>query len=110
VALGERGFVFDGGGGVMALGRDGQRLWSIRLDAPAAGKPIVEGDSIWFLDREGRLYGRALADGSARRRLDLGIAPSGGIVGLGGRAFVPVARGSLQSLVLAPAPDPVRKP
>ena len=34
-----RCFVFDGGGGVLALSRDGRRLWSIKLGAVAAGTP-----------------------------------------------------------------------
>jgi outer membrane protein assembly factor BamB len=116
VVAGGRGFVCDAGGGVMAFGRDGQRRWAIRLDAPAAGPPRVAEGLVWFLDREGRLHGRSLADGSPRRRIELGIAPAGGLLGLGGQAIVPVARGTLQPLALdaLPAssadPRPPREP
>jgi outer membrane protein assembly factor BamB len=103
VAVGGRVFVFDGAGGVMTLGREGRRLWSIALEAPAAGSPLIQGDSVWFLDRQGRLYGRALADGAARVRLDLGILPTGGMLVVGPQPFAPVARGALAPISLDPS-------
>jgi outer membrane protein assembly factor BamB len=104
-----RAFFCDGGGGATAFGRDGQKLWTIRLDAPVAGPPIVERGLVWLLDREGRLHGRSLVDGSPQRRVELGIAPAGGMLGLGGQALIPVGRGSLQPLALDAIPSAAGK-
>jgi outer membrane protein assembly factor BamB len=106
VVVGGRCFIFDGAGGVLALGPEGRRLWSITLEAPAAGAPVVQGDLVWLLDRRGRLYGRSLADGSARQQLDLGILPTGGMLVVGSQPFAPVARGSVQPIALDPSPTP----
>ncbi|MFO0888197.1 MAG: PQQ-binding-like beta-propeller repeat protein [Isosphaeraceae bacterium] len=103
--VGDRVFVFDTGGGVSAFNREGQRAWQVRLDAPATGPPIIDGDLVWLLDRDGRLHGRSLSDGSPRRRIDPGALPAGGLIGLGGRVLVPTARGTLQALSLGPG-DP----
>ena len=53
VAVGDHAFVFDGGGGVLALSREGRRLWSIKLDAPAAGTPVIEGELSGFSTGKG---------------------------------------------------------
>jgi hypothetical protein len=105
VRAGERVFVYDVGGGVGAFGRDGRRLWQARLDAPATGPPIVRDDLVWLLDRAGRLHGRALADGSPRRTVDLGIAPAGGMIEAAGTLLVPTARGTLQPFSLDAATE-----
>ena len=103
VSKGDRCFVTDGAGEVMAFGREGQRLWAIKLDAPAAGTPVIQDTTIWLLDRQGRLYARSLADGSSRERLDLGFLPAGGLRTLGSQIIAPVARGTVQLLQL-PSP------
>ena len=108
VALGERCFVSDGAGGVMAFGREGQRLWAIKLDAPAVGTPVIQENTIWLLDRQGRLYGRSLADGALRERLELGFLPAGGLLVVGSQTIAPVARGTVQLLQLNPGQP--RKP
>ena len=41
IGIGETCFVMDRAGGVMAFGRDGQRLWSIKLNRPSVGAPVV---------------------------------------------------------------------
>ena len=102
VALGERCFVSDGAGAVVAFGREGQRLWAIKLDAPAAGPPVIQDNTIWLLDRQGCLYGRSLADGAPRERLDLGFLPAGGLRVVGSQTILPVARGTVQLLQLHP--------
>jgi hypothetical protein len=82
----------------MMFGKDGRRTWSTKLDAPAAGPPVIDGDRVWLLDRDGKLHGLSLADGTARRSFDLGILPTGGLRVLDGRTIVPSGRGVLQLL------------
>jgi hypothetical protein len=100
LTVGERCFAYDAAGGVLALGRDGERLWSIKLDEVAVGKPVIANDLIWFLDRSGRLHGRALADGAAREKIDLGVLPAGGLMTLGTQMVVPVGLGTVQAIAL----------
>jgi outer membrane protein assembly factor BamB len=102
VTAGERCFVFDSAGGILALGPDGRRLWSIKLDAAVAGPPLIQDDLVWLLDREGHLHARSLADGAAREQLELGVLPTGGLLQVGPEAIVPVARGTVQLLALHP--------
>ena len=108
VSMSKRCFVYDNGGGVMAFGEDGRRQWAIKLDAPAVGSPAIDKETVWLLDREGRLHGRSLADGAPRQRVDLGIFPAGGLLTVGSQSFAPVARGSLQAIELESKFD--RKP
>ncbi|QEH33879.1 outer membrane biogenesis protein BamB [Aquisphaera giovannonii] len=104
VIVAGRCFVADAAGGVLALLADGRRAWSAQLDSPAIGEPIVEGDTVWFLERTGALQGRSLADGSPRRRMELDILPAGGLLQVGGRTLVPVARGTLRPVDLNAQP------
>jgi hypothetical protein len=108
MTVGDRCFAYDAAGGILALGREGQRLWSIKLDEVAVGTPVIANDLIWFLDRSGRLHGRALADGAARERVDLGVLPVGGLIQLGTQMVVPVGLGTVQAMALNPAQ--VRQP
>jgi PQQ-like domain len=87
----------------MAFGREGQRLWAIKLDAPAVGTPVIGDGTIWLLDRAGRLYRRALADGALRERLDLGFLPAGGLLMVGSQTIAATARGTVQPLQLNPS-------
>jgi hypothetical protein len=98
ISVGERCFVLDAAGEVMMFGKDGRRAWSTKLDAAATGGPVIDGDRVWLLDRDGKLHGLALADGTARQSLDLGILPTGGLRVLDGRTIVPSGRGVLQLL------------
>ncbi len=100
VAAGKLCFVFDTAGGVLAINAEGRRTWSIKLDAPVAGVPMIENDRVWLLDREGHLHARSLADGGARQQVDLGVLPCGGLFPLEGMVLVPSARGTVQSLSL----------
>jgi hypothetical protein len=101
-AVEDRCFVYDSGGGVLALDRDGQRHWSIKLQAPACGTPLIQGQRVWLLDREGRLHARLLADGSALEQRDLGVFPCGGPLSIGREALIPTARGTVQLTLLQP--------
>ena len=69
-------FVMDRAGGVMAFGRDGQRIWSIKLEAGPVGSPLVQGQSVWFLTSDGSLHVRARSDGAELDRIVLGILPT----------------------------------
>ncbi|WP_165219306.1 outer membrane protein assembly factor BamB family protein [Aquisphaera insulae] len=94
------GFLADASGGVLALRKDGRKAWSIPLESPPLGAPVVDGDLAWFLDRDGILHGRSLGDGSPRQKVDLRMIPAGGLLAVGGRTFVPVARGTLRPIDL----------
>jgi outer membrane protein assembly factor BamB len=97
--LSDGGFVSDRSGGVMAFGRDGQRIWSIKLSAAVVGSPQVLGQSVVFLTRDGFLHVRARSDGSLRERRELGILPAGGPLVVGHQAFVSAALGTIRPVV-----------
>jgi outer membrane protein assembly factor BamB len=101
VAVGDRVFVFDSGGGVLALSRQGRKLWAIKLEAPVTGSPLIEGDHVWLLDRQGGLSARGLGDGASRQKLDLGILPAGGLLAVGTQPIAPLARGSVAPVSLS---------
>ena len=96
-SVADRAFVADARGTVLAIGRDGERLWSIDLKEAVVGPPAVLGDSVYFLTRAGSLHRRQLADGSPLGRIPLGAFPSGGLRVVGPDIIVPVALGSLRS-------------
>jgi hypothetical protein len=108
VVAGQFAFVFDAAGGVLAISREGRRLWSIKLGAVAAGDPVIDGDRVWLLDRTGRLEGRSLASGARGQSFDLGVLPAGGLVLAGSKTIVPVARGSIAPLSIHP--DQIQNP
>ncbi len=106
-AIGERCFVVDTSGAVLALGGDGQKLWSASLgESDAAvwvvGAPAVRGEAVWFLDRDGTLHGRALADGASIARVPLQLLPADGPVAIGDALAVPVGLSSLRLLTSEP--------
>lgn len=91
-------FVADRAGGVLAIGEDGQRLWSIELEnkaipinAPAVTKAIVQ-----FLDRSGVLHTRSLSDGAAIGKFELGLLPTDGPIVLEGDVVVPAGLGTVR--------------
>ena len=49
VAVSGRCFVADKARGVLALGPEGQRLWSATLRDASAGPPVVQDQAVWFL-------------------------------------------------------------
>jgi outer membrane protein assembly factor BamB len=88
VAKGDIAFAMDRAGGVLALGRDGKKLWTINLGAQVTADPLVGAQSISFLTRDGKLHVRSRADG---RKLDerlLSILPAGGIFNFADRLVV----------------------
>ncbi|HZW31477.1 MAG TPA: PQQ-binding-like beta-propeller repeat protein, partial [Isosphaeraceae bacterium] len=93
VGLGDGGLVSDRTGTVLAFGRDGQRIWSIKLGAEVVGAPRVLGRSILFLTADGLLHVRARSDGSAIDSRPLGILPAGGPLTAGPGALIPVGAG-----------------
>ena len=80
-------FVLDKAGGVMALGRDGKRTWSINLKSEVVGSPSIHDKSVWLLTKDGTLHARAMADGAEQFRRPLGFLPSGGLLIAGARAL-----------------------
>jgi hypothetical protein len=102
VGIGSNCFVMDRGGGVMALGRDGQRLWSIQLGAEVVGDPAVWDQSVAFLTRDGMLHRRDVSSGHERQRIALGTLPSGGLVVASDRMLVPVGHGTIRPVLAQP--------
>ncbi len=99
LAIGDNVYLIDKAGGVLAFAPDGSRLWAADLrDAPPIGPPVVVGDAVWFLSRDGVLQKRSLADGSPLDRLDLGILPGGGLTALGPDVVVSAAPGTIRLL------------
>ncbi len=98
-AVGGRAFIADKAGGVLAIGPEGQRLWSMQLrGAPAAGPPVLKDEEAWFLARDGSLQRVALADGSILDHFPLGILPVGGLRLAGKALVVPVGLGTVRVL------------
>jgi outer membrane protein assembly factor BamB len=102
IGIGEKCFVMDRAGGVIAFGRDGQRIWSIQLDSAVVGTPVVLDQLIWFLTRGGNLHVRDLSNGKERERLVLGALPSGGVVMAGKQELVPAGRGTIRPVAAIP--------
>jgi hypothetical protein len=96
VAVNGRGFVAARSGKILAIGPDGQRLWSTPLrNGPTVGPPAVSDQAIWFLTQDGTLESRAPGDGAALERHALEILPAGGPRTWGSDLVIPVARGTL---------------
>lgn len=99
LSLYERAFLIDKGGGVMAFGASGDRIWATDLrDEPPVGPPVVRNDEVWFLSHNGALQKRSLEDGSPIDRYDLGLLPSGGLVSVGSQIIVQAAPGTVRLL------------
>jgi PQQ-like domain len=95
-------FVMDRAGGVMAFGRDGQRIWSIQLESAVIGAPLVRDRSVWLITQQGKLHVRALSDGQARGELALSVLPSGGLIMAGKQLLVAVGQGTVRTLTANP--------
>jgi hypothetical protein len=91
-------FVMDRAGGILAVGRDGTRLWSINLKAATFGMPLVQDQTVWFLTADGSLHVRARSDGAELDRISLGILPEGGLLQLGNEVLVSAAKGTIRTV------------
>jgi outer membrane protein assembly factor BamB len=90
-------FVADIDGGILALGGDGQRLWSSSLAGSVPyGPPLLREDSVWFLARDGSLRRHSLKDGTALDRIDLNLLPAGPLRTIGGDLVVAVGNGTVR--------------
>lgn len=99
VPVGQHAFLVDKAGGLQAFGPDGSRIWAVDLgDAPPIGPPVVQGETLWLLSRDGAIQRRSLADGSHIDRHDLGILPGGGLMTQGDRVIVVAAPGTIRQL------------
>jgi outer membrane protein assembly factor BamB len=96
---GEKCFVMDRAGGVMAFSRDGQRIWSIQLDSAVVGGPVIVEQLVWIVTQAGKLSVRELATGKERETLTLGTLPSGGIVMAGRQELVAAGNGTIRPVV-----------
>ena len=100
VSLGDGGLAIDRAGGVMAFGRDGQRIWSIKLGAEVVGPPQVIGQSLAFLTGDGVLHLRARSNGASLDQRALGILPAGGLLSAGREAMIAVGPGTIRPLAI----------
>jgi hypothetical protein len=104
VGLEDGGLIVDRAGGVMAFGRDGQRIWSLKLGAEVVGAPAALGRSLLFLTADGLLHVRARADGAPLQSHRLETLPAGGPLPAGPGALIPVGAGTIRPLALAESP------
>lgn len=95
-------FVMDRAGGVMAFGRNGQRIWSIQLESAVVGSPVIRDQSVWMITQRGKLHVRAQSDGQARAEVALSVLPSGGLIMAGKKLLVPVGQGTVRALTANP--------
>ena len=97
-SAGDKAFVADLGGGVLAIGKDGQKLWSVKLEGGAivADPPSAVGDTVRFLTRDGTIHDRSAIDGSPLDKVALGILPSDTPITLGKELAVPVGLGTIR--------------
>jgi outer membrane protein assembly factor BamB len=102
VAFGDIGFAMDRSGGIIALSRDGKKLWTISLGAQVSSDPLVQGDLIWFLTSDGKLHIRSRADGRRIEELPLSILPAGGIYALQDRVAVAAGSATIRALKKQP--------
>jgi outer membrane protein assembly factor BamB len=96
-------FVMDRSGGVMTVGSDGKRGWSIKLGSEVVGAPLVRDQSIWFVTKDGSREIRARSDGSQRDRMALGVLPKAGLVAVGNHVLVATGAGTIRALAAGPA-------
>ncbi len=102
-----RGFIATKDGKILALGSDGQRLWSTVLaSGPPVGPPVIQDQVVSFISRNGIVERRSLSDGSSLTREPLGVIPSGGLVASGSDLLVPVAAGTVRVLSSAGSAKP----
>jgi outer membrane protein assembly factor BamB len=101
-------FIADLAGGLLALGPDGRRLWSVTSEdgAPMAGPPILNGGQVVTVARSGLLARRSAADGAIVDKVALGIAPTGGPIQVGDLIVIPDGPGALRPWSPDPAPTP----
>jgi outer membrane protein assembly factor BamB len=93
-------FVADTAGKLFAFGPDGQRRWSVELEgALPSGPPLIQANEALFLNRDGTLDRRSLADGKLMGRHETGIVHSGGLSSVGTDVVVPVAPGTVRLLL-----------
>jgi outer membrane protein assembly factor BamB len=101
-------FVTDLAGGVMAFGRDGRRSWAVNLGAAVVGRPVIAGDRVSFVTRDGTFHVRSRKDGALIEKLALGILPAGGLIVADGLTCVSSGRGSVRALLRPKATEGVR--
>ena len=96
---GKHALLIDKAGGASLFGPDGNRMWAVDLgDSAPLGPPIVRDDLLWFLSRDGVLQKRALSDGTASDRIDLGVLPAGGLWSVGNEVVVSAGPGTVRLL------------
>ncbi len=103
-----RCYLTDSAGGVLALAKDGTKLWSVKLGkagiAAFSGPPAGLVTSVWFLGRDGSIEARDVASGDVNASNTLGVLPAGGPIAFEDRLAIPTGSGTLRLLN-----DPNRK-
>ncbi len=91
--------IIDKGGGVMVFGPDGNRMWASDLgDTPPVGPPLLKGENLWFVSRDGVVQKRTLADGTPVDRTELNILPAGGLWAIGNEVVLAASPGTVRLL------------
>jgi len=96
VGFGDIALAMDRGGGVIAFGRDGKKLWNISLGADVVAPPLVQAQTIGFLTGDGTLHTRSRTDGSRIDDKPLSTFPAGRLWALGGRIVVATGGGTIR--------------
>ncbi|RUL89523.1 hypothetical protein TsocGM_01765 [Tautonia sociabilis] len=92
--------VADASGKVIAFGPGGERLWTIDLEGDTlAGPPAIGGEDVWLLTQGGTLHRRSRLDGASVARFALTPLPAGGPSPMGETLAVPVAPGTIRTMV-----------
>ncbi|MFO0950921.1 MAG: PQQ-binding-like beta-propeller repeat protein [Isosphaeraceae bacterium] len=107
-----RVFVADLAGGILALGEDGQRLWSVTLPGKTGivGTPTVAERAVFVVTRDGMLHVRSLADGAEIERRELGVLAAAGPIAFENELIVPAGMGSLRPVLDQPGSGAGAKP
>lgn len=91
-------FVADLAGGLLAIGPDGRRLWSVTSSdgSPLAGPPITGPEGVDSVTTNGLLSRRSATDGATLAEFPLGVSPNGGPLRIGRLLAIPDGPGILR--------------
>lgn len=102
IAVGNLVLVADSNGDVLAIDKEGRRLWSAeRHEGPILGTPLAQGEFLRLMGRDGTLHKLTASTGETLERIKLDLLPAGGPIALESGSAIPVAPGTLRVLEAA---------